>query len=586
LKLPRLRHASPSLIILTLLSLSRAAQAQNLGFAVERFEPTPAGEWTFAVDHPWYTRHLDFFAGGFTLDYAHDPLVFGVVAKGKLAMTEAVIAHALTGHVDLAGSFLDRVLINASLPVMLLERGNAIAGVSPLGGATVGDPRLGLMLRLFGQPLGDAFSIHLGADFWIPIAAAQNHAGDSTLRALPKLVLAGVARHVSWSLLAGYQYRRDASIGSLPPGDGNSVGPELRFGAALAYADVVRRFSIGPEATFATVVTHSHSFSRLFSSGEVYLGARYNIARQIELGVAGGVGLAAEPGTPDGRVIFRLAYAPYRVPPPTPPAPVVITPPADRDHDGVVDPDDRCPDEPAGLHPDPARPGCPLGDRDGDGVFDGDDRCVDVPAGLHPDRARPGCPDVDSDGDGVFDSVDVCRGTPAGPHPDPTHPGCPLPDRDNDQIPDADDACPNTPGAPDRDPRKNGCPGLVAISRGQIVIMKPVFFATDEDVILERSYPVLQAVADALVATPAIRHIAIEGHTDSHGGAAHNMELSDRRARSVMRFLIAHGVAAERLDAQGFGSTRPVSSNRSDAGRALNRRVEFHIIELDGQLQN
>jgi outer membrane protein OmpA-like peptidoglycan-associated protein len=583
LKLSRLRHTARSLILLALLSLSSTARAQNQGFAVERFEPTAAGEWTFAVDHPWYTRHLDFFAGGMTLDYAHDPLVFGMLASGKLTPTEAVIAHALTGHIDLAGSFLDRVLLNVSLPVTLLERGNAVAGVTPLAGAAVGDPRLGLMLRLWGQPLQQAFSIHVGADFWIPVAAAQNHAGDGTLRALPKLVVAGVSHRLSWSLLAGYQYRHEASIGTLPAGNGNSVGSELRFGAALAYADVVRRFSIGPEATFTTAVTAGRAFSRYFSSSEVYLGARYNIVRQVELGVAGGLGIGAEPGTPEARAIFRLAYAPYRVPPPQPPQPIVVTPPTDRDHDGVVDPDDACPDEPAGVLPDPARPGCPLHDRDGDGVFDRDDQCVDMPAGTHPDQGRPGCPDADSDGDGVFDSSDQCRGTPAGPHPDPAHPGCPLPDRDHDQVPDADDTCPDTPGAPDRDPHQNGCPGLVAITGGQIVIMKPVYFASDKDVILERSYPVLQAVAEALVATPAIKLIAVEGHTDSHGSAPHNMELSDRRARSVMRFLSAHGVAAERLDAQGFGSTRPLTSNRTPEGRALNRRVEFHVIELDGQ---
>ncbi len=559
------------------------ARAQNKGFTVERYDPTPAGEWTFAVDHPWYTKSVYFFAGGITLDYAHNPLVFGTGSGTSFNQTEAVIAHSLTGHLDLAGSFLDRVLVNFSLPITLLERGNNVDGVSPLSGAAVGDPRLGVMVRVWRQPLRDAFSIHLGIDFWIPISANDNHAGDSGVRVLPKLVLAGVAKRVlSWSFLGGVQYRPEATIGNLPPGNGNTVGQELHFGLALAYADLDRRFTIGPEANLATVVTGHDGFDSSFTSGEIYLGANYNILKEVNIGLAGGIGLGHEPGTPDGRIIFRLAYAPWRAERPrAQPAPSVepLPPPSDRDHDGVIDADDQCPDLPMGDHPDPDRRGCPLKDTDADGVYDKEDQCVDVPAGPHPDAKHLGCPDKDNDGDGVFDSVDECPDVPAGLHPDPAHPGCPLPDRDHDQIPDAVDACPDQPGAPDLDPKKNGCPGLVEIKNGQIVILTPVYFATDKDKILPRSFPVLQAVANALVATPTIHHVAIEGHTDSRGVLAHNMELSDRRAHSVKQFLVDHGVDAGRLEAQGFGPTRPLMSNKTNAGRAVNRRVEFHILD-------
>jgi OOP family OmpA-OmpF porin len=560
---------------------SRSAQAQNKGFTVERYEPTAAGSWTFSVDHPWYTKSKFFFAGGLTLDYAHDPLVFGTTTGDHFTQREAVIEHSLVGHVDLAASFLDRVLIAFSLPVTLLERGHSVDGAAPLSGGAAGDPRIGALVRLFGQPLRDAFSLHLGIDFWIPISANDNHAGDSTVRVEPKLVLAGLADWFSWSFTAAYQYRPDATIGTLPAAGGNTVGQELRFGLAMAYADVARRFSIGPEATVGTVLSHSHAFMREYTASEILLGARYNIACVVDLGVAGGIGLGDEPGSPDGRVIFRLAYAPYRAGRPAPAAQPYVPPPppGDRDHDGIRDDDDLCPDVPEGPHPDPDRRGCPRKDSDGDGIFDRDDQCVDVPAGPHPDSHKLGCPDLDTDGDGVFDSFDECKDVAAGLHPDPAHPGCPLSDRDQDQIPDVDDACPDKPGAPNPDPKKNGCPGLVQLKGGQIVIMQPVFFATNQDVILPKSFPVLQAVADALVATPSIKHVAIEGHTDDRGKPEHNMELSDRRARSVMQFLVEHGIDAGRLVAQGFGQTRPITSNRTTPGRAANRRVEFHIID-------
>ena len=71
----------------------------------------------------------------------------------------------------------------------------------------------------------------------------------------------------------------------------------------------------------------------------------------------------------------------------------------------------------------------------------------------------------------------------------------------------------------------------------------------------------------------------IEGHTDNKGKASKNMELSDRRARSVLNYLVGKGVASERLDAQGYGDSKPVASNKTSKGRAANRRVEFHIVD-------
>jgi OOP family OmpA-OmpF porin len=68
----------------------------------------------------------------------------------------------------------------------------------------------------------------------------------------------------------------------------------------------------------------------------------------------------------------------------------------------------------------------------------------------------------------------------------------------------------------------------------------------------------------------------IEGHTDSDGGAAYNLALSQRRAQAVVDDLVKrYGIARSRLIAKGYGLTRPVASNATDAGKALNRRVEL-----------
>ncbi len=309
----------------------------------------------------------------------------------------------------------------------------------------------------------------------------------------------------------------------------------------------------------------------------------------------------------------------FRVPPPPPPPAVVEAPaPTDTDADGVMDPEDQCVTVPAGDHPDPARRGCPINDTDHDGVLDPDDRCVNEPAGDHPDPARRGCPAGDVDHDGVFDPDDLCPTTPQGDHPDPARRGCPdgdddndtvfnhddqcpnehqgsepdpnrrgcpTPDRDHDAIGDSVDACPDQPGAPSSDPRRHGCPGLVRIDGGQIRIMRPVFFATRRDRILPRSTPVLLAVAEALRLMPQIRRISIEGHTDDAGDDASNMDLSRRRATSVVEFLARHAIDRSRLTSEGLGESRPlhpITGLRGlilNAARAQNRRVEFRIVD-------
>jgi outer membrane protein OmpA-like peptidoglycan-associated protein len=219
-------------------------------------------------------------------------------------------------------------------------------------------------------------------------------------------------------------------------------------------------------------------------------------------------------------------------------------------------------------------------------VFDDQDQCVNEPQGEYPDPNRRGCPDGDSDNDGVRNSVDQCRDVPAGLRPDPARAGCPIADRDNDSVPDDVDHCPDQAGAPSTDPNRNGCPGQVVVIGNMIQLNTPVFFAHNRDTILRRSFPILQAVADALRASPHVRRVSIEGHTDDVGGDQENMDLSNRRAQSVMRWLIEHGIEASRLEAHGFGETRPLqpitpgmSRRERRAAQARNRRVEFRIID-------
>ncbi len=245
--------------------------------------------------------------------------------------------------------------------------------------------------------------------------------------------------------------------------------------------------------------------------------------------------------------------------------------PKDRDHDGVLDADDKCPTEPGP----PQNSGCPVLDADGDGILDSADKC--------PHEAGPmtnfGCPVLDKDGDGIPDDKDQCPNEPEDKDGFQDDDGCPDLDNDGDGVPDDRDDCPMLPG-----PAENkGCPrqyNLVTVTKDRIEIKKQIKFATGSAKIVGvESEKVLDEVAQALKDNAQIKKVRVEGHTDSVGDDAMNLKLSQNRANSVMSALIKRKVDPARLEAVGYGETRPIASNATAAGKAENRRTEFTIAE-------
>lgn len=179
---------------------------------------------------------------------------------------------------------------------------------------------------------------------------------------------------------------------------------------------------------------------------------------------------------------------------------------------------------------------------------------------------RPGCPAGDRDADGLYDPEDQCPDEPRGGRPDPTRPGCPLADRDHDTVPDAADACPEQAGAPSPASQKNGCPGLVEVKGAALGLAQPVDFASRKDKLTKKSFPVLQAVADALIASPQLKKVRIEVHAEDRGQPDRDRELAERRAQSVLTWLLAHGVAPARLEAQGLAAAPPPGETQPPPG--------------------
>jgi OOP family OmpA-OmpF porin len=118
----------------------------------------------------------------------------------------------------------------------------------------------------------------------------------------------------------------------------------------------------------------------------------------------------------------------------------------------------------------------------------------------------------------------------------------------------------------------------VVVKETEIGLRRQVTFATGSDEILPNSEPLLHEVADALLRNPDLELVEIQGHTDNRGDHELNMQLSQRRAEAVMRWLVHHGVEAARLTAKGYGPTRPIAPNITAYNRARNRRVQFKIL--------
>ncbi len=203
-----------------------------------------------------------------------------------------------------------------------------------------------------------------------------------------------------------------------------------------------------------------------------------------------------------------------------------------------------------------------LPDTDKDGVIDVEDRCPNEPGSKN----SQGCPD--SDGDGFTDDTDECPLTRG------LFDGCP--DTDKDGVNDARDNCPEIAG----EKATGGCPNATEIADADLAVLstatREVRFETGSDILTADSYLVLERVRDAMLRYPNFR-LMIEGHTDNVGDDRKNQLLSENRAKACYNYLIANGVPPLNVQYIGYGELRPLGDNKSKRGRELNRRVEFRM---------
>ncbi|MDZ4757794.1 MAG: OmpA family protein [Bacteroidota bacterium] len=234
----------------------------------------------------------------------------------------------------------------------------------------------------------------------------------------------------------------------------------------------------------------------------------------------------------------------------------------DSDGDGVEDSKDKCPNS-KGLD---MFKGCP--DTDGDGVEDTQDKCPSSEKGIKVDAS--GCT-ADSDRDGIIDAEDKCLDTRSGVKVD--NRGCPL-DTDGDGIIDTDDKCPTTKG----EGTANGCPVIKAEVKKRLQFAaRGINFETGKSIIVPASYAMLNEIVSILKEYPDY-NLKMGGHTDNVGDDNANYSLSQARVDAVKTYLVSKGVDISRIDATGFGETKPIATNATAVGKMQNRRVELELL--------
>jgi OmpA-OmpF porin, OOP family len=183
---------------------------------------------------------------------------------------------------------------------------------------------------------------------------------------------------------------------------------------------------------------------------------------------------------------------------------------------------------------------------------------------------------TDRDNDGVPDAMDACRNSPAGAVVDSR--GCEI-DSDRDGVVDSRDNCPDTSANLSVD--NNGCP-ILDISQRRVELV--VNFDYDRSEVKPEYDEEISEFADFMkeyANTSAI----IEGHTDNRASDAYNQPLSERRANAVRDELVdTHNIEADRVTAVGYGESRPISTDNTEAGHAMNRRIEA-VLSVDVEEQ-
>jgi outer membrane protein OmpA-like peptidoglycan-associated protein len=543
-----------------------AVAAIGLGQAnaqdVQNFKPA-VGTWNILSVETATTAEAGLFVPSLYVNYGRNPLVR---RNSDDEVTTEIISDLLTFNLMGVIGIHDRIELGIDVPLNQVFGDDLTASLGGEEGFALGDVRAIPKFRLLGGKKGETVGIALSVPVSFPTGDTERGVGADGIVVNPRLVVDFRFGGVTLALNGGFRWSPDEL-----EVDDLIIGNEITYGVGLS-AELGSEDTLLLAEAFGKAPAASLEGDPATAPLEALLGLRF-WAGGLAITPGGGVGIIPDYGSPDFRVLLGLAWHDRTPPPP---------PPKDTDGDGLLDPDDQCPNDPEDKDNFEDANGCPDPDNDNDTVLDVNDKCPMDPEDLDKFEDADGCPDPDNDKDTILDVNDKCPLQPEDMDKFEDQDGCPDPDNDKDGILDVDDKCPLEPevfnGVKDTD----GCPdtgGGIKVTCEEISFDGKVFFDTNKAIIKEKSFGLLNQLVDLLKGASFITKVRVEGHTDDRGSDQYNLELSDRRAASVMKYLTEHGVQQSRLTSKGYGESQPIESNKTKKGRAKNRRVVFKILE-------
>jgi len=553
----------PRMWSLALLVLCVAPAPLLAQFSVQYFQPSPHARDYLSVEGSEVNEHL-LPSAQLLVNYMAKPLVF----VSDTRPDQAVVDKMLTMDVLFSMSFYKWFELGLDVPFMPFVDGDGTGGsivaLPDVDAISLGDIRFsGKVTMLKHEKSGFGLAADLGMTF--PTARDVSFAGEESVTFLPKLIAELNFSDYRVAINAGYRLRKNQTLSFL------HVNDEILLGAAVSVPLGIKTLTaIGEIQTASEAANYFADKNTSYVEGDLAL--RYIAPFGLAATLGGGGGFLRGLANPQYRIIAGIGYVPLKAPP------------KDRDKDGILDKDDLCPDDPEDIDGYKDSDGCPDPDNDNDGILDVTDKCPTKAEDVDGFEDADGCPDEDNDGDGVPDARDRCPDDPEDRDGFEDADGCVDPDNDGDGTLDAADKCPNEPETVNEYQDEDGCPDTpptVFITKDKIVITQKVFFQKGTDIILKKSRPVLDSVATILAENPQILKISVEGHTSTEGSDKNNKRLSEKRAASIVRYLVGKKVAKDRLQSKGWGEEKPLTQvpEANEEQRETNRRVEFLILQ-------
>jgi large repetitive protein len=583
--LRRRRMIASAVFVVAFTTVARAEDADNIALTV--FDPAPATTGTgFQLQSPEVGKHGDWVASA-VVSHVTNPLVLSCVAcaEGVPGLRNLAVVERST-LVELGGAyaFLDRFEAGARMSLYTQSGdpfGNTMTEFTerPASGSAAGDLAVHGKVRLVNGSSGK-----LGAALAVTLPTSSDHAFTGVDKPTARALLLGtlnpntLSRRIMMSANLGGVVRAKARYANIEQGSGVAWGLGLSVRAldrvwiaGEVFGDIVpsgyRETAMGPVTTL--------------SPTEWLTGLRWYPDHRFSLALAAGRGLTSSAGSPELRGVLVLSFAPgapeirpLHVPEP-------VRPEQDADRDGIADRDDRCKNEPEDKDLFDDSDGCPDPDNDGDGIVDADDKCPLDREDKDGFQDDDGCVDKDDDGDGLPDVGDKCPKAAEDKDGFEDLDGCPEPDNDGDGVLDVNDKCPGQPETINGNKDDDGCPdpgdSVIVLAPDRIETLDPIQFERGGAKLTKASFNVLGQVAATLRAHPEIIRVRVTAHVHPSAAWEKDQELSDKRAAAVREWLVQWGIAATRVEARGFGGTKPLAQGKS--GESVNNRIELVILE-------